>query len=117
METIALSATTKLLAGAPAPGASPFEVLGSFIPLVLMFVIFYFLLIRPQQKRQRDLKAIIDNLKKGDKVITTGGLYGTIVGLGDNYVHLKIADQIKVKVSRSAIGGLQGEGDEKGNDE
>lgn len=109
MQNIGLSEWARLLAGAPAPGGSPIEGLISFLPLLLMFVIFYFLLIRPQQKRQKELKDVVNNLKKGDKVITTGGLYGTIVGLNNSYIQLKIADQVKVKVSRSAIAGLQDE--------
>jgi len=104
----------KLLAGAPTPGGSPIEGLVSFVPLLVMFVIFYLLLIRPQQKRQKEVRDMINNLKKGDRVITTGGLYGTIVGLNDSYVQLKIADQVKVKISRSAIAGLQNETSDNG---
>jgi preprotein translocase subunit YajC len=114
VQAIGLSDIAKLLTGAPAPGASPIEGLLSFVPLIVMFVIFYFLLIRPQQKRQREIKEMIDNLKKGDRVITTGGLYGTIVGLNDSYVQLKIADQVKVKVSRNAIAGFQNEASNNG---
>lgn len=114
MQNIGLSNIARLLAGAPGPGGSPAESLLSFLPLFIMFAIFYFLLIRPQQKRQREMKEMIENLKKGDRVITTGGLYGTIVGLNDSYVQLKIADQVKVKVSRSAIAGLQSNSDGEG---
>lgn len=95
------------LPGSEGGGAEGFLALG---PLVIMFVIFYFLLIRPQQKRQKTLKEMINNLKRGDKVVTTGGLYGTVVGLEDSCIQLKIADQVKVKVSRGAISGMQ-EGD------
>ncbi|HWP46480.1 MAG TPA: preprotein translocase subunit YajC [Candidatus Limnocylindrales bacterium] len=114
MQLIGLSDIAKLLAGAPAPGGSPIEGLLSFTPLIIMFVIFYFLLIRPQQKRQKEIRDMLANLKKGDKVITTGGLYGTIVGLNDSYVQLRIADQVKVKVSRNAIAGFQNEASNNG---
>jgi len=74
--------------------------------------IFYVLLILPQQKRQKKLQELLAGLKSGDKVITTGGIYGTVVGLEDNAVQLRIADQVKIKVSRAAIAGLQPEAKE-----
>jgi preprotein translocase subunit YajC len=77
------------------------------MPLVIIFVIFYFLLIRPQQKKQQDHKSMLDNLKRGDKIITTGGLYGTIEKLTETTLELKIANQVKITISRSAIAGLQ----------
>ncbi len=73
------------------------------MPLVLLFVVFYFLLIRPQQKRAKQQKAFIENLKKGDKVITSGGLYGTITGITDTEVTLEIAEKVRVKVLKGAI--------------
>jgi len=73
------------------------------LPLVLLFVVFYFLLIRPQQKRAKEQKTFIENLKKGDKVVTSGGLYGTITGITDDAVTLEIADKIRVKVLKGAI--------------
>ena len=69
-----------------------------------IFAIFYFLLIRPQQKQRREREQVLRNLKKGDRVVTTGGLHGTIVGLNENSVILRIADQVKVEVDRSAVG-------------
>ena len=76
----------------------------AFIPLVLMFVVFYFLLIRPQQKKQRDLKEMLSSLKTGDQIVTSGGLYGTIIGFGeDNRIKVKIAENVKVDIARSAI--------------
>ena len=76
----------------------------SFLPLILMFAVFYFLLIRPQQKRQRELAEMIKNLKKGDRVVTTGGMIGTVHTLQDDYVVLKVGDQdTKVEVLRNAI--------------
>jgi preprotein translocase subunit YajC len=77
---------------------------GFIITMVIIFGIFYFLMIRPQQKKQKELKAMLDNLVYGDMVITTGGIYGKVSGLTDTVVTLEIADKVRIKVSRSAIG-------------
>jgi len=82
----------------------------TFVPLVLIMVIFYFLLILPAQRRQKKTTQMLQALKNGDKVITNGGIYGTIVGLDDDTVQLRIADQVKIKLSRSAIVWQQQEG-------
>ncbi len=79
---------------------------GAFVPLILMFAIFYFLLIRPQQKKAKDHKAMIANIKKGDAVVSSGGLHGVITGLKDDVVTMEIAPKIRVKVSRGSIAGL-----------
>jgi preprotein translocase subunit YajC len=94
-----------LLAQAQAPSGAGGITL--FLPLILILVIFYFLMIMPAQKRQKKVNEMLKNLKNGDKVITNGGIYGTIVGLEDDAVQLRIADQVKIKISRSAIAGLQ----------
>ncbi len=78
----------------------------AFIPLILMFVIFYFLLIRPQQKKSKDHKAMISNLKKGDRIITSGGIHGRITGESDTTLTVEIAEKVRVKVNRGNIGGL-----------
>jgi preprotein translocase subunit YajC len=75
----------------------------AFLPLILLFVVFYFLLIRPQQKKAKQQKQFLENLKKGDEVVTSGGLYGKITGITDDAVTLEIAEKIRVKVLRSAI--------------
>ena len=93
-----------LLVQAPAPGGFTM-----FLPLILIMVIFYFLMIMPAQRRQKKVAEMLKQLKTGDKVITNGGIYGTIVGLEDDAVQLRIAEQVKVKISRSAIAGLQAE--------
>jgi preprotein translocase subunit YajC len=80
-----------------------------FLPLILIMVIFYFLMILPAQRRQKKTAEMLNNLKTGDKVITNGGIYGTIVGLESDSVLLRVAEQVKIKVSRSAIAGLQAE--------
>jgi preprotein translocase subunit YajC len=83
-----------------------------FLPLILIMGIFYVLMILPAQRRQKKVAAMLRNLKNGDKVITNGGIYGTIVGLEEDSVQLRIADQVKIKISRSAISGLQAESKE-----
>lgn len=80
---------------------------GALIPLVLIFVIFYFLLIMPQRRRQKEHSEMIKNLKKGDKVITNGGLYGTITRVKKNYLEVEIANRITVRVQRNAISQLR----------
>jgi len=80
-----------------------------FLPLILIMVIFYFLMILPAQRRQKKVTEMLKALKTGDKVITNGGIYGTIVGLEDEAVQLRVAEQVKMKVARSAIAGLQAE--------
>ena len=78
----------------------------AFIPLILMFVIFYFLLIRPQQKKTKEHREMISNLRKGDRVITAGGIYGRITGIDDTTVTLEIADKVRIKLSRNNVGAL-----------
>ena len=92
-------------AAAPAGMAN----LAQFVPLILIFVVFYFLLIRPQQKKAKEHQNYLANLKKGDKVITGGGIYGQIAGITDNVVTLEIAENVRIKVTRSAIGGSASE--------
>ncbi len=75
----------------------------SFLPLILIFVIFYFLLIRPQQKRAKEHKSMLDNLKKGDKVILSGGEYGIIEDVRPNTVTVKIGENVKVKYGKAYI--------------
>jgi preprotein translocase subunit YajC len=82
---------------------------GVFLLPVALIGMFYFLMIRPAQTQRKRVAEMLKNLKVGDKVITNGGLYGTIAGLEDDAVQLRIAEQLKVKVARSAIGGFQAE--------
>jgi preprotein translocase subunit YajC len=84
----------------------------ALLPLVLILVIFYLLLILPAQRRQKKVADMQRSLKAGDKVITSGGIYGVIVGADGDTVHLRVADQVKVRVSRSAVSGLQPESKE-----
>jgi len=84
----------------------------SFLPFILIFVIFYLLLIRPQQKRSKEHKKMIEELKKGDKVITSGGVYGVIEAVGTGTVTLKIAENVKVKFGKAYIAALRATSDE-----
>jgi len=74
-----------------------------FIPIILVFIVFYLLLIRPQQKKQKEHQQLLSQLAKGDKVVTNGGLYGTISDTKEHIVVLKIAENVKVEVVKSAI--------------
>ena len=81
--------------------------IGQFIPLILIFVIFYFFLIRPQQKKVKEHKAMVESLKRGDKVITTGGIVGTVERIIDNEkVEINISENVNVEIVRSS--GIQG---------
>jgi preprotein translocase subunit YajC len=91
--------------GAPA-GSAGSGGLGPFVPLIAMVVIFYFLLIRPQQKKAKQHQAMLDALKRDDMVVTTGGLHGKIVGLTDAIATIEIAPNVKVKISRANIAGM-----------
>jgi preprotein translocase subunit YajC len=75
----------------------------TFLPLILLFAVFYFLLIRPQQKRSKQQKAFIEALKKGDEVVTSGGLYGKITGITDQTITMEIAEKVRVRVTKSSI--------------
>ena len=85
---------------AAAPGVSG---LMSIAPLIILFVIFYFLLIRPQQKRAKEHKQMISAIQKGDQVITTGGIHGRVASVNEDSISVEIAEGVKVKVSREAI--------------
>jgi preprotein translocase subunit YajC len=97
--------------GAPAGGGGIFGQINMLIPFIAMFAIFYFLLIRPQQKKQRELRQMLQNLKRGDRVITSGGIYGTIVKIRNDIVHLEVADQVRLRINKSAIADMVAEAD------
>jgi preprotein translocase subunit YajC len=80
----------------------------SFLPLVLILGIFYLIVFLPARRRQKKLQDMIDNLKTGDKVITSGGIYGTIVGFKDDRIQLRVAENVKIELSRNAVTALQG---------
>lgn len=89
--------------GAPASGQSTF---GLLFPMILLFVLFYFLLIRPQQKKQKAHQQMVAELKTGDEVMTAGGVVGTVESLGEQFVVVRIADGVDVKVQRQTIGAV-----------
>jgi len=105
--------TVYAMAAPPAGGsAAPqgaMAMMQSFLPLVLIFIIFYFLLIRPQSKKAKEHKQMLDNLKKGDKVMTNGGIYGLIEEIDEKTATLKVGvkDDVKIKINRAYIAGLR----------
>ena len=78
-----------------------------FVPLIAMFAVFYFLLIAPARKKQKGQQEMRNNLKAGDKVITNGGIHGTVVGVTDLVIQLRIADQVKIEIAKNAVASLQ----------
>ncbi len=89
-------------------GGGPDAFTGFVVPLIIVMGIFYFILIRPQLKRQKQHQNMLASLSKGDRVITTGGIHGMVVGLKDDVVTLKIAENTKIEISKSAIGAVKG---------
>lgn len=87
--------------------------LTGLMPFLLIFLVFYFLLIRPQQKRQRELQATISTIKAGDRIVTTGGVIGTVTAVRDNSLLLRSADKSILEVTRSAVAGLQTDEEKK----
>jgi preprotein translocase subunit YajC len=81
-------------------------IMNTIIMFGLMFLILYFMIIRPQQKRQKERQKMIDSIKKGDKVITSGGIHGTVVGVEEKTLLVEIAEKVKVKVERASIAGV-----------
>jgi preprotein translocase subunit YajC len=88
---------------APAAADSPFGGIGGMLPIVLMFVVLYFVMIRPQMKRQKEAKAMIDALAKGDEVVTTGGVLGKVSKIGETFLTIEIASGVEVQVQRAAV--------------
>jgi preprotein translocase subunit YajC len=91
-------------AGGAAPGGG---MMGALFPLLLMFLVFYILLIRPQQKRTKEHREFLNSLKKGDEVITSGGIYGKVTGITENVVTLEVADKVRIKVQRGNVSGMK----------
>jgi len=89
-----------------AGGAGGSGGLGAFLPLIIIFAIFYFLLIRPQQKKAKQHKQLLSELRKGDRVISSGGLHGLITGMSDEVLTVEISPKVRVKISRGSISGV-----------
>jgi preprotein translocase subunit YajC len=94
-------------------GGGASGLLTTFLPLILIFVIFYFLLIRPQQKRAKEHRHMLENIKKGDKVITSGGIYGVVESVEENTLTLKIAENVKVKFGKAYIATVRTKAEEE----
>jgi preprotein translocase subunit YajC len=97
-----------------APSAAPG--LMSFLPLIIIFVVFYLLLIRPQMRRAKEHKKMVETLAKGDEIVTSGGLLGRITEVGDNFLSLEIADGVQVKVQKPAVAAVVPKGTMKSTD-
>lgn len=91
--------------------------LAGFLPIIILFAIFYFLLIRPQQKKAKEHREMISNLKKGNRIITSGGIYGTITSIDDTTIGLEIAEKVKIKISRGNVAARISENDAAVNPE
>ncbi len=113
MESIAWAEGT---GGGGSPASSGAGGFLSLVPFLLIFVIFYFLLIRPQQKKQKQQQTLLNALKKGDKVITTSGIWGTITNMGKETVTVQIADNLKIKMQRENVARVRGEEEDKDKD-
>lgn len=88
------------------------SLIGSLLPLILIFVVFYFLLIRPQQKKAKEHKMMMDNLKKGDKIISAGGIYGVVESVETKTVTVKIAENVRIKLGKTAVAAVRATSDE-----
>jgi preprotein translocase subunit YajC len=95
--------------GGGAGGQQQGSWISTLVPLLVIFAIFYFLMIRPQQRQQKKHKEMLAAIKKGDKVITRGGLIGTVYGIAENVITLEVAENVKVKFSRDSVAGIQAE--------
>jgi preprotein translocase subunit YajC len=92
--------------GASPDGTSPWL---QFVPFVLVLAIFYFIILLPMRRKQQKVQTFLDSLKVGDRVITTGGIYGQVMKLGGDSVQLQIADKLRIEVAKASIGGYQGQ--------
>jgi len=101
-------ASTFILAmgSAPAPGVNP---LVQLVPIALVFAIFYFIILLPTRRKQKKLDEFLASLKVGDRVVTTGGIYGSVTKVNERSVQLQIANNVRIEVAKAAIGGYQGQ--------
>ena len=92
--------------GTPPQGGSPWL---QFVPFVLVLAIFYFIILLPMRRKQQKVQQFLDSLKVGDRIITTGGIYGQVTRLGEQSVQVQIAEKLRIEVAKAAIGGYQGQ--------
>jgi preprotein translocase subunit YajC len=104
--SILLTSLAQPLVAAQASAPSMADVIKQLAPILIIFAIFYFVAFAPMRRQRKQLQAVINDLKKGDKVITNGGLHGEVAAVEDGIVILRVADNVKLKVSKSAIAGL-----------
>src|SRR5580765_529725 len=90
----------------PAPGVSPYVQL---VPIALVFAIFYFIILLPAKRKQKKLDTFLAGLKVGDRVVTTGGIYGSVTKVGEQSVQLQVANNVRIEVAKASIGGYQGQ--------
>ena len=98
------------MARAPEGASGSSAALVSFLPLVLIMLVFWFLIIRPQKKQQQQRKAMLKELKKGDRIVTNGGLYATVLNVKEDRIVATIAEGVKVEIAKSAVGGVVSQG-------
>lgn len=108
-----LISTAYALGGSPSEGGQP-NPIASLLPFVLMFLVLYLLILRPQMKKQRNQQRMIDELEKNDEIVTSGGIHGTILNIKDDILVVKIADNVKIEVSRAAVSRVKNKEDDKG---
>jgi len=96
-----------LLLAAPPQNGAQGSGLFNLIPILAVFAILYFIMIVPARKKQKQHAAMVDGLKPGDRIVTNGGIYGTVVGVTDSLVQLRIADQVKIEIAKHAVAGMQ----------
>ena len=99
---------------APAAASHEPNLVAQLLPLLALFAVFYFLLIRPQSKRAKEHKKMVEALSKGDEIVTVGGMYGKIVSVGDNAVTVEVADNVQLILERQSIGKVMPKGTLKG---
>lgn len=102
-------------AWADGPAAAQPDMLSAIAPFAILFIVFYFLLIRPQQKRAKEHRQMVAALAKGDEVVTGGGLIGRITELGDNFVEVEVAENVRIRVQRQMLTGVLPKGTLKGD--
>jgi preprotein translocase subunit YajC len=94
------------MGAAPAPGVNPYVQL---IPIALVFAIFYFIILLPTKRKQKKLEEFLSGLKVGDRVVTTGGIYGSVTKINEQSVQLQVANSVRIEVAKASIGGYQGQ--------
>ena len=103
LDFLITAAQAQTAGGAPAAGGSS---LLTFLPMIGLLVVMYFLMIRPQMKRQKEHRAMLDKLNRGDEVITSGGVAGVVAEVGENFITLEVADNVRIRVQKGSVGNV-----------